>query len=262
MIPPSVEATISQLESGYGTNETDVHQLVDKLDDPDVVADFKTIHTIAAAVAEVAIDNPELVRERYPDAVDSILRSTESIVLCRTLLHELVERRVHGISPRTISDGIEVAWEFLGEDITEIATTVGSDSDSVPVGGATGIELSERLSSRADSVSGREQLIVEDVARSLHAFVTYYAIRAGLDPIDVTVDLQAQRKQEKPLTYGISASSGGIIEMTEPEHHVYNKSYIDNVLSALTASLIVIGVERSASGILRVEAALADHVDE
>jgi len=59
-------------------------------------------------------------------------------------------------------------------------------------GGAVEIELSRRLRSFADSIGGREQLAINAFADALEIIPRTLAENAGLDPIDLLVDLRAK----------------------------------------------------------------------
>jgi len=71
-----------------------------------------------------------------------------------------------------------------------VSTTV-SDGRTLPGGGAIEVELASRLRDYADTVSGREQLAVEAFADSLELIPRVLAENAGLDAIDLLVDLRA-----------------------------------------------------------------------
>jgi len=61
---------------------------------------------------------------------------------------------------------------------------------AVPGGGAVEIELSKRLRTFAKTVSGREQLAVEEFAKSLESIPETLAENAGLDAVDIVAQLK------------------------------------------------------------------------
>ena len=61
----------------------------------------------------------------------------------------------------------------------------------VPGGGAIEIELSKRLKTFGQSLTGREQLAVEEFANALEFIPATLAENAGLDPIDILTELKA-----------------------------------------------------------------------
>ncbi len=62
----------------------------------------------------------------------------------------------------------------------------------VPGGGAIEVELARRLRHFGQSLSGREQLAVEEFASALEFIPTTLAENAGLDPIDVLTELKSR----------------------------------------------------------------------
>jgi thermosome len=62
----------------------------------------------------------------------------------------------------------------------------------VPGGGAVEIELSRRLRNFGQSLSGREQLAVEEFANALEFIPITLAENAGIDPIDVLTELKSR----------------------------------------------------------------------
>jgi archaeal chaperonin len=62
----------------------------------------------------------------------------------------------------------------------------------VPGGGAIDIELARRLRHFGQSLSGREQLAVEEFASALEFIPTTLAENAGLDPIDILTELKSR----------------------------------------------------------------------
>jgi archaeal chaperonin len=62
----------------------------------------------------------------------------------------------------------------------------------VPGGGAIEIELSKRLREFSQSLSGREQLAVDEFASALEYIPTTLAENAGMDPIDVLTELKSK----------------------------------------------------------------------
>jgi thermosome len=62
----------------------------------------------------------------------------------------------------------------------------------VPGGGAIDIELARRLRHFGQSLSGREQLAVDEFASALEFIPTTLAENAGLDPIDILTELKSR----------------------------------------------------------------------
>jgi thermosome len=81
---------------------------------------------------------------------------------------------------RALKDGLGVVTSSLRTGLV------------VPGGGAIEIELSRRLRHFGQSLSGREQLAVEEFASALEFIPSTLAENAGLDPIDVLTELKSK----------------------------------------------------------------------
>ncbi len=77
--------------------------------------------------------------------------------------------------------------------------------------GAPEAEVAKHLRKFAESFSGREQLAVKAFADALEVIPRSLAENAGLDPIDILVELRAAHEQGK-VTYGVGVLSGDIID--------------------------------------------------
>jgi len=94
---------------------------------------------------------------------------------------------IHGGTEHII-DEIERAFkDGLGVVSSSLKTKL-----VVPGGGAIEVELARRLRHFGQSLSGREQLAVEEFASALEFIPTTLAENAGLDPIDVLTELKSK----------------------------------------------------------------------
>src|SRR6058998_47665 len=80
-------------------------------------------------------------------------------------------------------------------------------------GGAPEAELSKRLRDYAVKVGGREQLAIEAFAESLEIVPTTLAENAGLDPIDVLVELRSKHERAGSPWFGIDVYTGKTADM-------------------------------------------------
>ena len=83
------------------------------------------------------------------------------------------------------------------EDALRVVGVVFEDKKLVAGGGSPEIELSLRLREYAASVGGRAQLAIEAFASALEIIPRTLAENAGLDPIDMLVDLRAAHEKGK-----------------------------------------------------------------
>ena len=100
------------------------------------------------------------------------------------------------------------------EDAIDVVATTVSDGRTLPGGGAIEVELARRLRNYADSVSGREQLAVEAFADSLELIPRVLAENAGLDAIDLLVDLRAAHEAGDAHA-GLNVFSGEVEDTAE-----------------------------------------------
>ena len=100
------------------------------------------------------------------------------------------------------------------QDALDVVSTTVSDGRTLPGGGAVEVELARRLRDSADSVEGREQLAVEAFADSLELIPRVLAENAGLDSIDLLVDLRAAHESDEPHA-GLNVYTGEVEDTLE-----------------------------------------------
>ncbi len=94
---------------------------------------------------------------------------------------------IHGGTEHVIDEIERALKDGLGVVVSSLRTKL-----VVPGGGAIEIELAKRLREFGQSLSGREQLAVEEFASALEFIPTTLAENAGLDPIDVLTELKSK----------------------------------------------------------------------
>ena len=97
---------------------------------------------------------------------------------------------IHGGSDH-VMDEMERA---LRDGLGDVATVI-RDKKIVPGAGAIEMELSKRLREFSNSLSGREQLAVNEFANALEFIPLTLAENAGLDPIDILTELKSRHEQ-------------------------------------------------------------------
>ena len=172
------------------TKKSDLSFLKNVLGAP-IVSDLDSLTADDLAVGSVSRDAEEELF--YVEGEDA-----HGVTL---LLYGTTEHVVDEIE-RGINDAIDV-----------VATTV-SDGRTLPGGGAIEVELARRLRDYADSVSGREQLAVEAFADSLELIPRVLAENAGLDSIDLLVDLRAAHERGE-TDAGLDVFAGEVVNTTE-----------------------------------------------
>jgi thermosome len=114
-----------------------------------------------------------------------------------------------------IKGGTEHVVDELERAIHDALRVVGvvvEDKKVVAGGGAPETELSLRLREYAATVGGKEQLAIEAFASALEIIPRTLAENAGLDPIDMLVEIRASHEKGKK-TYGLNVFEGKAVDM-------------------------------------------------
>ena len=128
-------------------------------------------------------------------------------------------------SPKAVSiivrGGTEHVIDEVDRALHDALRVVGvamEDGKIVAGGGAPEIEMSLRLSDFASAVGGREQLAIKAYAEALEIIPWALAENAGLDPIDVVIQLKKAHSGEKDSAHmGLDLSTGNPINMLEQD---------------------------------------------
>jgi thermosome len=98
------------------------------------------------------------------------------------------------------------------EDAIGVTASAIEDRKVVAGGGAAEAEIAKGLRGHAKSVGGREQLAIEAYADAIEVIPRALAENAGLDPIDIIVELRAEN-QKKGSKIGIDVFDGKTKDM-------------------------------------------------
>ncbi|MFQ5888054.1 MAG: thermosome subunit alpha, partial [Candidatus Hydrothermarchaeales archaeon] len=82
------------------------------------------------------------------------------------------------------------------EDCLRVVTATIRDKKILSGGGAPEIEIAEKLRGYAKSVHGREQLAIKAFADSVEVILRTLAENAGLNPVDILVDLRSAHEDK------------------------------------------------------------------
>jgi thermosome len=93
-------------------------------------------------------------------------------------------------------------------DALSVVSDVIENNKIVAGGGAVEIEVAKELRRYATKVGGREQLAVEAFADAVEVIPRTLAENAGLEPIDVLVDLRSAHEKEDGKYIGINVFTG------------------------------------------------------
>ena len=112
-------------------------------------------------------------------------------------------------STRHVTEEIKRA---LDDALGVVAATL-EDGQVVIGGGAPEVELSKQLRAYAETISGKEQLSIKAFAEALEIVPRTLAENAGLNTVDIMVDLRAAHSKSK--TMGLNVFEGKVMDMAE-----------------------------------------------
>ncbi|MDY0294009.1 MAG: thermosome subunit beta [Candidatus Methanomethylophilaceae archaeon] len=97
-------------------------------------------------------------------------------------------------------------------DAWSVVRVAIEDGMMVTGGGSTAIELAMGLRDYAASIGGRAQIAIEAFASAMEVIPTSLAENAGLDPIDMVIEMRKQHKEGKKYA-GLNPFSGKVEDM-------------------------------------------------
>jgi len=112
--------------------------------------------------------------------------------------------------------GTEQVVNALGRAVHDAIRVVGvliKDGSFVPGGGAPEVELALHLREYAATLKGREQLAVQKFADALEVIPKSLAENAGLDQIDMLIELRSHHKKGQK-SFGLNVYKGRAVDMT------------------------------------------------
>lgn len=112
------------------------------------------------------------------------------------------------------TDQVVAGLERALHDALRVVGVALEDEKIVVGGGSSEIELALRLREYAATLKGREQLAVSKFAEALEILPQTLAENAGLDPIDMLVELRSQHEQGNKNA-GLNVYTGEVIDMWE-----------------------------------------------
>jgi len=95
-------------------------------------------------------------------------------------------------------------------DALSVVSDVVENSKIVAGGGAAEIEVAKELRKYANKVGGREQLAIEAFADAMEIIPRALAENAGLEPIDILVELRSAHEKEDGKYKGVNVFTGKI----------------------------------------------------
>jgi archaeal chaperonin len=124
------------------------------------------------------------------------------------------------------------------EDALRVVAVSIEDGKLVAGGGSPEVEVALRLQEYAATLEGREQLAVKAYAEALEVIPRTLAENAGLDPIDMLMELRSQHEKGMK-TAGLNVFEGKVVDMWE-EFVVEPLRVKTQVINAATESAVMI----------------------
>ena len=141
------------------------------------------------------------------------------------------------------SDHVVDEAERSFHDALCVVRNAVEDQKIVAGGGAPEAETAKQLREFAMKVGGREQLAIEAYADALETIPLTIAENAGLDPIDIMVELRSKHAEPGNKWYGVQVKTGKIADM-----------YADNIVEPLRVKQQVVkSATEAASMLLRID---------
>jgi len=100
-------------------------------------------------------------------------------------------------------------------DALSVVSDVVETNKVVAGGGAVEVEVAKELRDYATSVGGREQLAIEAFADAMEVIPKALAENAGLEPIDILVELRSAHEKAEGKYKGVNVFTGKIENMRE-----------------------------------------------
>ncbi|MEF8873475.1 MAG: thermosome subunit beta [Candidatus Thermoplasmatota archaeon] len=132
-----------------------------------------------------------------------------------TFVEDAAEGKAVSLLLRGGTEHVVDELERAVHDALKVSAVAIEDGAILPGGGAVEIELSNRLKSYAGTIEGREQLAVEAFADALDIIPRSLAENAGIDGIDVLMELNTAHEKEKLKNEGIEIISGEVSDMLD-----------------------------------------------
>ena len=123
-------------------------------------------------------------------------------------------------NPKSVTLFVRGSTEHVADEAERsVVDAVGSITATVEEkgyvigGGAIEIELAKELRKYAEQVGGKEQLAIQAFADALEIVPKTLAETAGMDPVDVLVQLRTKHQKDKGETFGINLYENKIDDM-------------------------------------------------
>ena len=127
-------------------------------------------------------------------------------------------------------------------DALRVVGVAIEDETLVAGGGSPEIELALRLKEYSATLTGREQLAVSKFAEALEVIPRSLAENAGLDPINMLVEMRSQHEKGNK-TAGLNVFTGKVVDMWEEGVVEPYRVKIQSISSATEAATMILRID-------------------
>jgi thermosome len=129
-----------------------------------------------------------------------------------TFVRDCKDPKAVGILVRGGTEHVVDETERAVHDALCVVAAAIEDGKIVAGGGAPEIEVAKGLRDYAKTVGGREALAIEAFADALEAIPETLAENAGLDKIDILVELRARHERPDGKNFGLNVFDGKVVD--------------------------------------------------
>ena len=127
-------------------------------------------------------------------------------------------------------------------DAISVVSVAFEDGKLVTGGGSTASELALKLRDYAASVGGREQIAIDAFASAMEVVPTALSENAGLDPIDVLIEMRQAHKSGKKYA-GINVFTGKVVDMKKERVLEPIRVARQAIISATDAAVMILRID-------------------
>lgn len=145
-----------------------------------------------------------------------------------------------------IRGGTEHVVDEVERAVHDALCVVGAaieDGKYVVGGGAPEVELAKRLREYSETVGGREALAINAFANAVESIPRTLAENAGLDSIDILVELRAKHEKPDGKYFGIDAYKGKVVDMFKEGILEPLRSKTQAIKSASEAAIMILRID-------------------
>ncbi len=160
-----------------------------------------------------------------------------------TFVEECKDPKAVSILVRGGTEHVIDEVERAVHDAISVVSAAVEDGKIVVGGGAPEIELAKRLKGYAETVGGREALAVNGFASAIETVPRTLAENAGLDSIDMLVDLRAKHEKPNGKNFGINVYKGEIVDMVKAGVIEPLRTKTQAIKSASEAAIMILRID-------------------